>query len=142
MQTNVAAPQSLTQSRGLSKTVRLWIRLGLLSIVFFGVTSPLFHHMLVNAGETDAKGAVRLIARELAAMPETPPENLAVWMQDQPLIRHRLADARILDSHLEYHGYRITWISAEVGNPARGTVWAIPINPGKTGHTRFHLEVR
>ncbi len=142
MQTNIAHSQPLAQSRGLSPRLRLWILLGLQAIVFVGVTRPLFRHMLVNAGESDAKGAVRLIARQLAALPEAPPENLATWMQDQPLLRHRLADARILTSHVEYHGYRITWEPASEDSQAHGTVWAVPIDPGKTGRTHFQIQVR
>ncbi|MCP5021534.1 MAG: hypothetical protein GY930_07130 [bacterium] len=142
MQTNVAHTQTLTQSRGLSKRLRPWVLLGLQVIVFLAVTKPLFRQILVNAGESDAKSAVRLIGRQLAALPDSPPDDLAVWMRDQTELRHRLADARILDAHLEYHGYRISWKPAGEDSPLRGTVWAVPIDPGNTGYTRFHLQVR
>ncbi|MDF1838601.1 MAG: hypothetical protein P1V35_12095 [Planctomycetota bacterium] len=145
MQTNIAPSQSLAQPRGLSRRVRLWTLLGLQALVFIAVTRPLFRSILVSAGESDAKGAVRLIARELAALPNMPPDNLGAWVSDQPLIQHRLADVRIVEDHLEYHGYRITWKPTALGSDglreSRGTLWAVPLDPGKTGRTHFHIQV-
>ena len=145
MQTNIASTQPLAQPRGLSRRFRLWILLGLQAVVFIAVTRPLFRTILVSAGESDAKGAVRLIARELAALPGVPPADLATWMEGQPLLQHRLADVRIVDTHLEYHGYRISWKPTPLDRSgmqeSRGTLWAIPVNPGKTGRTHFHIQV-
>jgi hypothetical protein len=145
MQTNLAPTPSLAQPRVLSRRIRLCVIFGLQAIVFIAVTRPLFRNILVRAGESDAKSAVHLIARELAALPEAPPDNLALWMRDQPLLQHRLADVRIFDAHLEYHGYRILWKPTSQGSldqpQSRGTLWAIPVTPGKTGHTKFHIQV-
>ncbi|MBL4770154.1 MAG: hypothetical protein JKY61_03160 [Planctomycetes bacterium] len=141
MQTNIAHSPTMAQSRGLPKKLRLWTLLGLQAIIFVAVTRPLFRSILVNAGESDAKSAVHLIAKELAALPEHPPENLAAWMSEQPILLHKLSDARIVDAHLEYHGYRISW-EANSTKEFRGTLWAIPLDSGKTGRTNFHIQVR
>ena len=140
MQTNIAHSPTMAQSRGLPKRIRLWAILGLQAIIFVAVTRPLFRSILVNAGESDAKSAVHLIAKQLAALPENPPENLGAWMSEQPILLHKLSDARIVDTHVEYHGYRITW-KASSTSAFRGTLWAIPLDRGNTGRTNFHIQV-
>jgi hypothetical protein len=124
----------------------MWGLLGMQATVFLAVTIPLFRSIQVSAGESDARSAVRLIARELAALPSGPPANLAAWMREQPELQHRLTDMRIAQSSLEYHGYEITWVPNAKDQPdsnsGHGILWAIPIRDGKTGRTRFHLRIQ
>ncbi len=145
MQTNIATSPPLAQPRGLSRRFRLWILLGLQAIVFVAVTRPLFRTILVSAGESDARDAVRLIARELGASEALPHGDLAAWLKQRPMVQHRLADVRIVGKHLEYHGYQITLEAPGSGDLAtdggRGTVWAVPIDQGRTGRTHFHISV-
>ena len=103
------------------------------------VSISVFRGLMMKGGEEDARHALRWIATEMQRSQLPQGASLAGWVDQHPILQHRLGDARTQGPDLVYHGYRLGWQPEGQGG---GTLWAEPLKPGTTGQTPYRLTLQ
>ena len=133
-----AQPESGNQA---SSSRPLWLRLvpiGLGALVALWVSYSVFQGLMRQGGEQDAKDALRWIATEMTRTAPPDSQDLASWLQNKPILRHRLGDARQQGTDVAYHGYLLGWSPEDSGG---GVLWAEPLRRGVTGSTPYRVTL-